>query len=41
MRTVNYSNQFNRDVKLASKRSYNMSSLNTVMKALENDSFDT
>ncbi|HZK70970.1 MAG TPA: type II toxin-antitoxin system YafQ family toxin [Clostridia bacterium] len=37
MRTVNYSNQFKRDVKLVSKRCYKLSSLNTVMKALENE----
>jgi len=37
MRRVNYTNQFKKDVKLASKRGYNMSRLYTVMKALENE----
>ena len=37
MRRVNYTNQFKNDVKLVSKRGYNMSRLYTVMKALENE----
>ena len=37
MRRVNYTNQFKKDVKLISKRGYNMSRLYTVMKALENE----
>jgi len=36
MRTVNYTNQFRKDIKLVSKRAYNMSRLITVMRALEN-----
>jgi len=37
MRTVNYTNQFKKDVKLVSKRGYNMNRLYTVMKALEHE----
>jgi mRNA interferase YafQ len=37
MRKVSYTNQFKKDVKLASKRGYNMTNLYTVMKALENE----
>ncbi len=37
MRRVSYTNQFKKDVKLASKRGYNMNSLYTVMKSLENE----
>ena len=37
MRRVNYANQFKKDVKLVSKRGYNMGLLYTVMKALENE----
>lgn len=36
MRRVNYTNRFKKDVKLASKRGYNMSHLYMVMQALEN-----
>lgn len=37
MRRVNYTSQFKKDIKLASKRGYNMTLLYTVMKALENE----
>jgi len=37
MRKVNYTNQFKKDVKLISKRGYNMNRLYKVMKALENE----
>jgi len=37
MRTVRYSRQFKKDVKLAAKRGYKMARLYKVMKALENE----
>jgi len=37
MRTVRYSSQFKKDVKLAAKRGYKMTRLYEVMKALENE----
>lgn len=37
MRTVKYTNQFKKDVKLAVKRGYKMDRLYQVMKALENN----
>ncbi|MDD2401392.1 MAG: type II toxin-antitoxin system YafQ family toxin [Clostridia bacterium] len=37
MRKVNYTNQFKKDVKLASKRDYDITHLYTIMKALENE----
>ena len=37
MRTVRYSSQFKKDVKLAAKRGYKMIRLYEVMKALENE----
>jgi len=36
MRIIKYTNQFKKDVKLVSKRGYNMFYLYTVMKSLEN-----
>lgn len=37
MRTVRYTTQFKKDVKLAEKRGYKMDCLYLVMKALENE----
>ena len=37
MRTVKYTNQFKKDVKLVVKRGYKMDRLYQVMKALENE----
>ena len=37
MRRVSYTNQFRKDVKLASRRGYNMNNLYMVLKTLENE----